>query len=103
MAPFSTTLHFTQVIIGDTTTLMMPACRRGNLEAMKILLEAGADTTINDGAGEPLINIASDYGHIDIIQFLLDSGSDVNSESMIHTPLIAAGHHHHPLTSAHSS
>jgi len=76
-------------------TPIMTATRSGHLKIVQLLMERGADAAAADGAGESLINIASDFGHIDIIKFLLTKGFDVNSTSLIHTPIVAASESGH--------
>jgi len=66
------------------------ACRSGHLNLMQILIQKGADIFAVDGAGESLLHIASEFGHLDIIKYLFGLGFNVNQSSMIHTPIIAA-------------
>jgi len=76
-------------------TPLHTACRSGKLEAVKLLKEKGADMDAVDGAGETAVNIASDYGHLPVVKYLLENGASVHSVSMIHTPLLAAAENGH--------
>jgi len=76
-------------------TPLLTACRSGHLKLMEYLISKGADTSVMDGAGEPLINVAADFGHVEILKYLLGSGFSVNAVSIIHTPLIAAAESGH--------
>jgi beta-lactamase regulating signal transducer with metallopeptidase domain len=64
-------------LLQEGTPLIL-AVRRGNLEAAKALLAAGADINLpSPGDGNPLIT-ACMYGHEQIALFLIDKGADVN-------------------------
>jgi ankyrin repeat protein len=76
-------------------TPLHTACRSGKLDAVKLLKDKAADMEAVDGAGETAINIASDYGHLPVVKYLLENGANVNSTSMIHTPLLAAAENGH--------
>ncbi len=53
-------------------------CRRGDVAAVRRLLEEGADVNQIDTAGwTPLMN-ASAAGHVQVAGLLIDSGADVN-------------------------
>ena len=71
---------------------LVQACKNGNLELMKVLIDAGADPNADTHAdpnarlkseerlmfGMPLIH-AMDAGRMDIINFLLDKGASVDA------------------------
>lgn len=62
-------------------TPLMEACRSSNYEAVKILLEHGADVNARDYCGEtPLIYVvkAEGYGQLEIVKLLLKYGADKN-------------------------
>ncbi len=49
---------------------------RGDIEACKILLEAGADVDVEDGDGYTQLHCAVEQGHTDTVRLLLDYGSN---------------------------
>jgi len=68
------------------------AARQGETEAVKALLEAGADVN-QRGAGDPVtpLMIATMNGHFDLAKLLLDKGADPNlPQANGATPLYAA-------------
>jgi ankyrin repeat protein len=68
------------------------AARQGETEAVKALLEAGADVN-QRGAGDPVtpLMIATMNGHFDLAKLLLDKGADPNlQQANGATPLYAA-------------
>ena len=74
---------------------LLEACRDGQIDDVKELLEAGAGVNApvgdsNSYGGVALID-ASSQGHLDIMELLLDNGVDVNSQRDFGmTPLAAA-------------
>ena len=68
------------------------AARQGEIDAVKALIEAGADVN-QRGAGDPVtpMLIATMNGHFDLAKYLLDKGADPNlAQSNGVTPLYAA-------------
>jgi uncharacterized protein len=68
------------------------AARQGQLEAVKALMEAGADVN-QRGAGDPVtpLLIATMNGHFDLAKYLVDHGADPNlAQANGATPLYAA-------------
>ncbi|MGH9143814.1 MAG: ankyrin repeat domain-containing protein [Vicinamibacterales bacterium] len=68
------------------------AARQGEIEAVKALLDAGADVN-QRGAGDPVtpLIIATMNGHFDLAKLLLDKGADPNlTQANGVTPLYAA-------------
>ncbi|OUM60459.1 hypothetical protein PIROE2DRAFT_26976, partial [Piromyces sp. E2] len=54
------------------------ACRVGNIEMIKLLIEKGARINcIYSNIYTPL-NIASKYNHLELVQFLLNNGAQIN-------------------------
>ncbi len=84
------------IILRGNGTPLISAVKTGNLKAVKILVEKGADA--NEGVkldGSPLIE-ASKLGYLDIVKYLISKNADVN----IHvegdeTPLIRAAWNGH--------
>ena len=65
-------------IMGGLTPLLI-AARDGHLEAVRALVESGADIDrVSGGDGSSPIVIAIANGHYDVAQYLLDQGADLN-------------------------
>ncbi len=72
-------------------TALGAAADRGDIELMRILLDAGADidlpeTDMPGGDFNPLLSAAYD-GRINVVRFLLDAGADVSVSNQGLTPL----------------
>ena len=82
------------VLVGCGGPSIHKAAETGNIKAVKQHLAAGVD--VNAGNRTPLF-IAAANGHKQIVELLLDKGSDVNTKGRMGTPLHAAvsfkGHH----------
>jgi len=72
------------------STALMEAAGRNNVALAKILIENGADINIRDTFGDPAINWAAYYGHIEYVDVLLESGASWNVESKHGTALEVA-------------
>ena len=73
------------------------ASKQGQMEAVRLLIEAGAaiDKALDDGA-TPLY-IASSIGHLEVVKTLLDGGADATLAAEDgRTPLEAAKEMNHP-------
>ncbi|CAI2378401.1 unnamed protein product [Moneuplotes crassus] len=58
------------------------ACSRGDIESAQIFLEAGADIGKADKLGRTALHFAASIGtNLELIELLVDSGADVNSQS----------------------
>lgn len=55
---------------------LLNACRKGSLRDVKRLLAAGASVNVNI-FDTPLI-VAAEYGHFEIVSYLLDNGANIN-------------------------
>ncbi len=65
-------------VMGGMTALLF-AARDGNLEAVRALVEAGADVDqVSGGDGSSPMVIAASNGHFTVTQYLLDQGADPN-------------------------
>ena len=64
------------------STALMLASEKGNIDAMNVLLSAGADRTIEDADGDTWIHYAL-YGNCskEVIQLIIDQGADVNAKN----------------------
>ena len=56
------------------------AAMRGNIEAVKQHLDAGANVNAMRGGGTPL-HLAASWGHKEVAELLIDNGADVNVKS----------------------
>ena len=64
------------------------AVEKGNIEAVKQAIAAGADVSVTDWMGDPPLHGAVSYGHKEIVELLIAAGADVNAKSSRYgTPL----------------
>jgi ankyrin repeat protein len=68
------------------------ACYKGNFDVIKMLIELGADVNGGDyGASENPLMHAARHGHLEIAQYLLENGADIEARSYEgNTPLLFA-------------
>ena len=79
------------VLVGCGKPNIWDAALRGNLEAVKQHLAAGADVNAKDGGGWTLLLQAVAGGHKEIVELLIDNGADVNGKDKLGwTPLFYA-------------
>jgi Ankyrin repeats (3 copies) len=76
LALFAFSLLFGDDINDD----LLAATRKGDLPAVKALLDKGADVNAKSPYGSTPLFFACDRGHTEIIKLLLDRGADVNVE-----------------------
>jgi len=70
---------------------LLDAAKRGGIEKVREILEAGVDPNIQNNRGYTALIWASEYGNTDIVKLLLDSGADPNIQrNNGHTPLSIA-------------
>jgi hypothetical protein len=62
-------------------TPLIWASSRGHTEAVRLLLEAGADVDLEANDGQTALMRAADYGHAEVVELLLKSGADVNTQN----------------------
>lgn len=66
-------------ISGDSKqTLLVYACVVGNLNAIKVLLDFGADKNIQDETGNTPLIEACLHGHSQVVSMLIEVGANVN-------------------------
>ncbi|XP_045213506.2 ankyrin-3-like [Mercenaria mercenaria] len=65
---------------GGQTALHI-ACKEGNVNIVKELLNHSADTNLYTQKGNTPIHLACYYGHLNVVELLLDNGCDVNQPS----------------------
>lgn len=76
---------------------LLDAAARGDLQALRALLEGGADPGVALGDGLTALHIAAEEGNVDMARLLLDAGADAEAKTRIgsYTPLhLAAGSAH---------
>ncbi|MCE7040142.1 ankyrin repeat domain-containing protein [Dyadobacter sp. CY312] len=61
-------------------TPLQIACKHGNLEIVKLLIEAGADKEIKDVGRQSPLSIAVSNNQHDIAKYLIDIGADIHSK-----------------------
>ncbi len=61
-------------------TPLQIACKNGNLEIVKLLIEAGADKEIKDIGRLSPLSIAVSNNHLTIVNYLIEAGADIYSK-----------------------
>ena len=80
-------LLVSMAMTGCATPLHIAAAR-GDINAVKALLEQRADVNKRDKNGSTPLNEASSKGHANIVRLLIEKGADVNAKSKVgHSPL----------------
>ncbi|XP_031631526.1 serine protease persephone-like isoform X2 [Contarinia nasturtii] len=77
-------------------TPLHQAINGGNIEAIKYLIDNGADVYAEDNLLQSMLHIAAQKGNIDVIRYLIDNGANVTAEDKdLRTPLhyAASGGH----------
>ena len=68
---------------GEIGSPLVGAARKGQLDAVRLLLDRGADPNLEPGDGTPLINAALE-GHVDVVSLLLDRGAIMDQIFPVH-------------------
>ena len=81
------------------------AVEKGNVEAIKQQLAAGADVNVKDKSGSTPLHLAAEFGHKEVSELLITKGADVNAKLLGGhlkgmTPLDYATHPDNPNASA---
>ncbi len=64
---------------------MHEAAKRGDLDAVRLLLEHGADPNAREpGDNTTPLHWAAAHGHVDVVRALLDAGADVHGLGDLH-------------------
>ena len=66
------------------------AARAGNVEGCKILLQAGANINGKDLVGNIALHFACLEGHLEVVEFLINSGSDVDAVTNVRLSFLKA-------------
>lgn len=61
-----------------TTSLLLSYASKGNVTAIKELLDAGAAVNASDYDGRTALHLAACEGHLPVAELLLQRGADVN-------------------------
>ena len=76
---------------GAGATALMAAATNGSPDAVRLLLEKGADANVRSKLGETPLGNAAGAGNAETVKMLLDRGADVNSRnSRGYSPLMLA-------------
>ena len=81
--------------LSEADRALFVAVNKGNIEAVKQHLAAGADVNAKDDSGSTPLHVAAYNGHKEIAELLIDTGADVNAQDVLGpnkgaTPLDAA-------------
>ncbi|CUM57231.1 unnamed protein product [Debaryomyces tyrocola] len=80
-------------------SLLQRACKKGNFDDVKRLIDRGASPNERDFCGFTCLHEAALEGHINIVKFLIEKGADVNKQALkvgdLETPLIDAAENKH--------
>jgi ankyrin repeat protein len=80
-------------VTGGVTALVL-AARQGNLDAVRVLAESGADINKASGDGSTAMLVAIQNGHYDVARYLVEKGADINlANQKGWTPLYLAVKH----------
>jgi uncharacterized protein len=80
-------------VTGGVTALIL-ATRQGNVDAVKALVESGADINKPSGDGSTAMLVAIQNGHYDVARYLVEKGADINKANQKGwTPLYLAVKH----------
>lgn len=95
--PAATTTTEDEVILpwsAEEEASLVRACETGDLAAVVHMLGRGANPHTRSPNGLPLIHLASNGGHTEIVKFLINLGAEVNSgDSASFIPLHYASYH----------
>ena len=58
------------------------AANSGEIQTVKLLIEAGADVNATDRFGDTALHNATNKGHIKVVELLIDAGADVNIKNI---------------------
>lgn len=72
---------------------LLDAARKGDADAVRALLENGADPNLAQGDGLTALHLAAREGHIEVVEILIGAGAETGTTTRIgdYTPLHLAG------------
>ena len=73
-------------VVNLQSTLMsalLSASEEGHYEAVKVLIESGAEVNMQNNTGYSALMGASQHGHCDVVKLLIEKGADVNMQTKI--------------------
>ena len=79
MLGITSNLDFLTVSAKDKNTELHTAVYNGLKDTVEALVIAGVDIDFTDEFGRTALNLATEYGYVEIIELLLDSGANVNN------------------------
>ena len=65
---------------GEELNVLIAAAKKGDIEAVKQHLAAGADVNAKTGDGTPPLHNAAVYGHNEVAELLIANGAEVNAK-----------------------
>ena len=80
-------LHFREA---RQRTALMVAADWGNLDAVKILVKAGAEIDARDAEGRTPLMFAAGQDRVSIVKYLLAQGADVHAKTNTGMPLVGS-------------
>ena len=63
--------------------MLLIACKFGDLEKVKQLLENGADVNAGDKDDRTALMFAAGNGHKEVVELLIENGADVNAKNIM--------------------
>ena len=81
-------------VLQPDSASLLDATKRGDLSAVRSLLEGGTDPNAARGDGLTALHVAAEEGYLEIAQILIDAGAEVEAKTRIgdYTPLhLASG------------
>ncbi|OGN65848.1 MAG: hypothetical protein A2888_03340 [Chlamydiae bacterium RIFCSPLOWO2_01_FULL_28_7] len=83
--------------IDQKNTAFKKAAKLGNIDAIKILLNLGAQIDHVDNDGITALMTAAQMGHLNVVEFLVQNGTQIDhADNIGWTALMAAANNNHP-------
>ena len=81
---------FTDVNLRNDDSLLMKACKVGDIDCIQLLITHGADISfVSHYSGHTALTLASFHGYESIVKLLLEHGAEINPETGL-LPLVEA-------------